>query len=143
MTQCHLPSTVNYVPGVNTARQPQHFMDACNTMYTYPPPPPHHSYYPARSEFYEQGTGAYHAGRDLHNARAPAPHQEYSGYHDGRVIYNHHQDPAPRHDGLDPRQSWPRYVAYPEDGEMIRTNSMSPLPGPMQYLSSPSQSEGN
>ncbi|KAG1904933.1 uncharacterized protein F5891DRAFT_1183574 [Suillus fuscotomentosus] len=112
MTQQHLPSGVNYVPGVNAARQPQHSMDACNTMYTYPPP--HHPYYPTHSESYEQGTGI----RKKHS-------------------------PAPRHDGLDPRQNWPRYVAYAEDERMIRANSTSPLPGLMQYSSSPPQSEGN
>lgn len=143
MTQWHLPSGVNYAPGVNAARQPQHSMDARNTMYTYPPPPPHHPYYPMRSDSYEQGTGAYHGGRDMHDGRVPAPRQEYSGYCDGRVIYDHYQGPAPRHDGLDLRQNWPRYAAYPEDGRMIHANSMSPLPGLMQYSSSPPQSEGN
>ncbi|KAG1794056.1 hypothetical protein EV424DRAFT_1353965, partial [Suillus variegatus] len=85
MTQRHLSSGVNYAPGVNAARQPQHSMDARNTMYTYPPPPPHHPYYPTRSDSYEQGTGAYHGGRDVHDGRVPAPRQEYSGYRDGRV----------------------------------------------------------
>jgi hypothetical protein len=143
MTQRHLPSGVNYAPGVNAARQPQHSMDPRNTMYTYPPPPPPHPYYPTRSDSYEQGTGAYHGGRDVHDGRVPAPRQEYPGYRDGRVIYDHYQGPAPRHDGHDLRQNWPRYAAYPEDGRTIRANSTSPLPGLMQYSSSPPQSEGN
>ncbi|KAG0702389.1 hypothetical protein DFH29DRAFT_999336 [Suillus ampliporus] len=145
-TQCHLPSTVNHVPGVNMAHQPQYSMDARNAMYTYPPPPPppppHNSHYPAHSESYQQGTGAYNTGRDAHDACAPA-YQEYSGYRDSRVSYDHHQDPAPHHNGLDPHQSQPHYTAYPEDRRMIRTSSTSPLPGLMQYSSSPSQSEGN
>ncbi|KAG0692599.1 hypothetical protein DFH29DRAFT_882260 [Suillus ampliporus] len=83
-TQRHLPSTVNHVPGVNMAHQPQYSTDARNAMYTYPPPLPHNSHYPAHSESYQQGTGAYNTGRDAHDACAPA-YQEYSGYRDSRT----------------------------------------------------------